>query len=280
MSMYPDEQTLVIGGEEVTYPGLDAGKFTDGDPADPTKKPSFIPSASINLVLDNLGDFITRAGLTPNNTGTRQLWDALWASIKPGVVWMFDGTGWEDNVTLPGFYACIPENEDGGANGHSFGIKSMVDRFPMGKAIAGAGVQGGANSYSLTVGQIPYHDHSINHDHPSVTSGTQSANHTHYVSGTTANDTHNHSASGTGYGFERQGSGFVLGGQTYSSWSITTTNYTHSHSWSDTSGGNSASHNHDVNLPTFSGNSGATGNGDAIDNRPSFYSMVFVRKCA
>ena len=60
---------------------------------------------------------------------------------------MYDGANWQDNVTLPGWYACVPENEDGGAAGLTYGITSMMDRFVMGKAAAGAGATGGSNSF-------------------------------------------------------------------------------------------------------------------------------------
>jgi len=71
--MYPDEQTVEIDGEEVSYPGLVNGKFSSGDFADPSKKPSFIPAETVNLILDNLAELITACGGAPANVGTSQL---------------------------------------------------------------------------------------------------------------------------------------------------------------------------------------------------------------
>ena len=42
-----------------------------------------------------------------------------------------------------------------------------------------SGVSGGSNSHTITSAELPTHTHSINHDHASFSSGSQSANHTH-----------------------------------------------------------------------------------------------------
>jgi len=73
MSMYPDEQTVVIDGETVSWPGLKDGKFTSGDFADPAQKPSFIPAETINLLVDNISALIVKLGVAPNNTAVDQL---------------------------------------------------------------------------------------------------------------------------------------------------------------------------------------------------------------
>jgi hypothetical protein len=53
------------------------GKFANGDFSDPLKKPSFVPAQTINLILDNLNNFIQGLGLNPNNTNPNQLLAAL-----------------------------------------------------------------------------------------------------------------------------------------------------------------------------------------------------------
>jgi hypothetical protein len=77
--MYPDDQVVTIFGTEVRWPGTDpeTGKFTNGDFSEHLKKPSFIPAQTVNLILDNLQNFISGLGLDPNNTGTNQLLQAL-----------------------------------------------------------------------------------------------------------------------------------------------------------------------------------------------------------
>lgn len=72
--MYPDNEELTIFGEKVQWPGVDAsGKFTNGSFTDPLERPSFIPAETINLILDNLSELITKLGGAPNNTAIDQL---------------------------------------------------------------------------------------------------------------------------------------------------------------------------------------------------------------
>jgi hypothetical protein len=76
--MYPDNQTLEIFGETLSWPNVDEnGKFTNGSFSDPEKKPSFIPAETVNLVLDNIGNLIKDMGLNPNDTDPKQLEKAV-----------------------------------------------------------------------------------------------------------------------------------------------------------------------------------------------------------
>jgi len=83
--MYPDDQLLEIFGEQVMYPGLDpeTHKFTDGDFSDPLKKPSHIPAATFNLLIDNMENLISEIGLDPNNTDPEQLKKAMQKGFAP-----------------------------------------------------------------------------------------------------------------------------------------------------------------------------------------------------
>ena len=235
-----------------------------------------IIAADRNAVQEELIHLIEGGGLAPSAGDETQVLHAVReiARVMPpiGTIWMYDGTDWVDNVTLPGWYACIPENEDGGVNGLAFGIRSMVDRFAVGGAIVAAGTIGGANSYQLSVGQLPAHNHTINHAHGehshtinhghTASSGLQSSNHSHaYSTGPWA---------GAGGAFQSTSSG---------AWGARS------------SGGVSANHSHAITVANhsgssgtatinYSGNSGATGLGETIDKRPAFYSMVFIRRCA
>ena len=73
--MYPDNQTITLFGETITWPGVDpnTGKFTNGDFSDPLKRPSYIPAESLNLILDNLTNLINSLGGSANNTEAGQL---------------------------------------------------------------------------------------------------------------------------------------------------------------------------------------------------------------
>lgn len=76
--MYPDNRTINLYGKEVNWPDVDeTGKFTDGDFSDPEVPPSYIPAATINLILDNLSELIKGAGEDPDNTQINQLKNLL-----------------------------------------------------------------------------------------------------------------------------------------------------------------------------------------------------------
>ncbi|QQO10312.1 DUF5060 domain-containing protein [Breznakiella homolactica] len=200
--------------------------------------------------------------------------------LPVGTIIMYDanktGVGasgtWTDNVTIPGWYACIPENA-------AKGCPNMVDRFPMGKVLANAGAAGGSASITLSAAQMPVHNHSINHTH-SASSGNQSANHSHSitinkttltgkqflmrgVSGDIMKDNGN-LATPTGSG------GFTMNGADLDA----------SHIHTGSSGTESASHNHAITITQHTGNSGNTGSGAAISIRNPYYSVIFIRKCS
>ena len=206
------------------------------------------------------------------------------AAFPVGTIWMYDGTNWKDNVTLPGWYACVPENEDGGAAGLSYGITSMVDRFVMGKSAAGAGAAGGANSYRLTAAQLPAHTHTINHDHPQVHSGNQRQNHKHFLNFYTKTSGHHRHTIDMAEG-EDVGTSALMKLMGYPSEKKRTrsapTSHTgvHIHGITGFTGPPSSTHNHAIDIPVFTGNSGSTGLGAAVNSRPAFYSMIFIRKC-
>jgi hypothetical protein len=77
--MYPEDQIIQLFGQEILWPGMDpeTHKFTNGDFNDPAIKPSYIPAQTLNLILDNLQNFIEGLGLTPNSTDPNQLLAAL-----------------------------------------------------------------------------------------------------------------------------------------------------------------------------------------------------------
>lgn len=260
-----------------------------------------------------------------------------------GCIMMFDGAGWVDDTSMPGWFACIPENV-------GEGCPNLVDRFVMGKVVAGGGSTGGANSLALAIANLPAHNHGggTPSGGPSTAStGVQIGSHTHsHTHGaiasagpSTANTgnqltSHNHSVTGgSHYHYDLQYSN--AGGGTGSNASRPTlqpaanttkiyragaTFYTVYHSYSNyhyrwrvgpsniggvTVGNQSASHAHSMQSHTHtttipaktSGNQSADhvhsmlshthtisipaqGSGTAFDNRPAYYSMIFIRKCA
>jgi len=98
--MYPDDQVVEIFGERVMYPGLDPDthKFTDGDFTDPLIKPSYIPAATFNLILDNIENLISALGFNPNNTDPEQLKKAMLQGFAPRSVGEYHYLSYEPSV--------------------------------------------------------------------------------------------------------------------------------------------------------------------------------------
>ena len=160
-----------------------------------------------------------------------------------------------------------------------------------------AEVTGGNDTVTLTTDNLPSHTHSFTpagsvastFKGTAVTSGTQSANHTHTFSGntsTTGAHTHSYGSSlyvdlaavwpGTGTGH-----GTSINKSSYS----TTSAGSHYHTYSGTTSANSANHTHSVTAAgtvssTFAGtasNTGATGGGKSISVQDA-YITVFMYK--
>jgi hypothetical protein len=81
--MYPLNEELELFGETVTWPNVDEdGKFTNGSFSDPSKKPSFIPAKTVNLILDNLSELLVVLGKTPDNKDGNQLATAVTEALE------------------------------------------------------------------------------------------------------------------------------------------------------------------------------------------------------
>ncbi|GBR77301.1 phage tail fiber protein, partial [Candidatus Termititenax persephonae] len=220
--------------------------------------------------------------------------------LPVGTILMYDGTGWADNSTLPGWYQCNGQN----------GTPDLRDKFIRGGSSSGG--TGGADSRSitLTTANLPEHSHGLS---GSFTTGNESAGHTHSVTaaGTiTGAGTHDHTISETAHshGFDKTAKDDTGGGGTFQSIvcdenvdstntfdavktasvktnvSVNSGEGTHSHTFSGTSvtsGGVSANHTHSVTLSGNTGNAGsATPTALSVDTVPSYYSMIYIRKCA
>lgn len=113
----------------------------------------------------------------------------------------------------------------------------------------------GAETHQLTTAQMPQHNHSIAHDHPSATTSTD-GDHTHAMDGDTGN---RWAVSFAGAANKTSSTGNGDG--------IT---------FSDID--NNGDHSHTFNVPSFSGNSGNAGSGQAHNNmQPSLAINVFIR---
>jgi len=95
--------------------------------------------------------------------------------IPVGTIMMFDGSNWQDDVTLPGWYACVAANSVHGA-------PDLEDKFIRGgsKGTKGVdyGVTGGSDTATLNSNNLPPHTHSISLSH-NASIGATAPSHSH-----------------------------------------------------------------------------------------------------
>ena len=168
-----------------------------------------------------------------------------------------------------------------------------------------AEVTGGSDTVTLTSDNLPSHSHSFTpagsvsstFKGTAVTSGTQSANHTHTFSGTTGGGGgHSHTiglnsdAGIVGNHFFYGVSATVTGYLTASGYGVGSTSSVanHTHSYSGTTSVNSANHTHSVTAAgtvtsTFTGtasNTGATGGGKSFSVQNSYITVFMYKRTA
>jgi microcystin-dependent protein len=156
------------------------------------------------------------------------------AFFPQGTILMYDGTNWQDNVTLKGWYQC----RGGRVNG--LAIPDLQEKFIMG--YAGGNRIGGENSKTLSVDNLPKHDHS----------------------GTVAGGAHQHAY------LDR----ITSGGSVALTHSPGSLNRGEVHYYDDirrTTESNE--HSHTVTISN-------SGGSEPFDNRPSYYALIYVIKVA
>jgi hypothetical protein len=171
--MYPDNQTLELFGETVSWPGLDgSGKFTNGSFSDPLVRPSFIPAETVNLVLDNLSELLVSLGKAPNNRSTNQLASAFADALTAAT---------HNSWPIGSIYQSVEDTSPAILFGGTWTIWAE-GRVPVGidpgdENFNEPEMVGGEKEHSLTVGEMPSHTHVQNphtHTFPYVSgSGTQ-----------------------------------------------------------------------------------------------------------
>jgi len=179
---------------------------------------------------------------------------------------------WSGNTgNIPtGFVLCDGNN----------GTPNLTDRFVVGAGAAySPGATGGSSSVTLSTSQLPSHNHSF--------SGSSSHshtinNHTHTFSASTNNQgshvhnlLYNHGAFGGSSGAvtPRSGNTPVVPGIS----GRVSSEGGHSHSMSGTTG-NPSNRGTNTQTVTISGNTGSTGSGSSVENRPPYYALCYIMK--
>lgn len=204
---------------------------------------------------------------------TSELEQAVNATYQIGEVRMFatltvpakwipcDGGEWPQ-ADYPDLYAAIGDSF-GAASADNFRVPDLMGRVPRGDYDPGTG--GGSDSVSIGSSNMPAHTHSspshthsINHDHPSATTGTDGS-HDHVLQ--TRNDetmgqNTNRVVAAGGIDGVYDGRGFIQ---------------------------HDGSHNHSFNVPSYSGTSGSAGgttgsagSGTPLDVTPAHTLLLFA----
>ncbi len=175
-----------------------------------------------------------------------------------GTILMYDGSGWEDDVTISGWYACVSSNA-------SHGCPDLVDRFikacdknykvqrwdPGLHSFSGrtSSRKGGGNHHILQLDELPKHKHYMKHDH-GVNQSSVDLRHRHQVYGGAGTDDWGR--------FEE-----TAGAQT--------TRYTNYQL---------GSHGHGISVKNCDETyTGQIGNNKGFMTQPSYYSVIFIRRC-
>jgi len=216
-----------------------------------------------NSIGVNSGDQTSFLSLYNNNS-----------NIPVGFIGMYDGgTGtWVDNVTMPGWYACISSNA-------AHGCPDLVDKFVKGAANGTKGstygVTGGEEDCEVTITEsnLPTHTHSINHGHTTASGAN--------ITGST-NPSHNHNIAHQHEYMKWSGKVNVDKGGAFGDTNVandanqtllTTEGPTNSST-------TSIAHTHSVTVDNHSGSSGNGGfDNDSISIDPEHYKVIFIRKC-
>ena len=156
-------------------------------------------------------------------------------------------------------------------------VPNLQGRVPVGKDTAGTfatvGATGGSETVTLIEANLPAHSHTINHDHASTTTGSDTHSHSGTTS-TTGAHTHTHSDTGFGATNSSAAGSTSLGADNVTNTRSTSSNGNHNHSFSTSNN----THDHSVNIPSYTGSSGLTGSGTAINNLQPYIVLNYIIK--
>lgn len=144
-------------------------------------------------------------------------------------------------------FAVLGTSYGAGDGETTFNLPNLVGKFPMG--VSGSelrGATGGSAAVTLTVGNLPAHTHAIDHDHASFTTASGGGH------------VHGHA--------QFHGNNDGISNQVTKDGSTTEA----------VANPADGLHTHDVNVPAYTGASGSTGSGTAVNTRPPFVAVNFI----
>lgn len=239
--------------------------------------------ADHNAIANALNAILAELGNDPSGAAA-DLTVRLQSYMPLGSVTMFAGaaapTGWllcdgtaVSRTTYAALYALLQATYGAGDGINTFNLPNLIGRFPVGKGSAPFNNLNDRSGNKDAI--IPVHDHSMNHDHPNVTSTTVSADHVHNTPFADGYDINSSAAAGSTNAIY-QPSGLPVNFITRPSAAVA----------SDipaaglNTGGISANHTHDVDVPNYVGNTGLANGGVAVTNAnlPPYITLNFIIK--
>jgi microcystin-dependent protein len=193
---------------------------------------------------------------------------------------LHDQTIVDCETLYPDLWAAAPA---GWKTGSDLDIPDLTDLVLSGAGTTTLGEIGGVvgDSITLTDANMPTHDHSINHDHASVTSGGQSATHSHDM-------THDHPQTALDssiYDIVVQGAyngsalAVAVEGTALSAFNFDPSSFTvNVPNFSGSTGNASGDHTHSVDLPNYTGTSGTAGSDEAFSVRNRHLAVTYQIK--
>lgn len=189
------------------------------------------------------------------------------ASAPAGGKWALCNGAELEQAAFPILFARIGQTY-GGTAGH-FNLPQLAGRFPMGGGVDALAANGGSRDAI-----VPPHVHPVDHTHAGTSTGVESQAHVHGYSGSSGVESAAHShvvpwgevwqstgapADNVNVFAVRIGDGITINMGKFQSTSFPTSgqNVNHVHGYSGNTGGENVNHTHTVNVPTFSGTSGA-----------------------
>ena len=189
-----DAFTNPTSGDTLDNPPHDQQHADINDAMEAVQTKIGVDNSAVTTSLDYLVRSASPVGAVMQFAGTSSP-DSTWL--------MCDGTA-ISRTTYSSLFAVIGTAYGAGDGSTTFNLPNVSGRVPVGldsgdTDFDALGETGGSKTHTLSSSEIPSHNHSIDHNHSSVTSGSGGNAHTHSIDppNTTSSSAGNHGHSGT-----------------------------------------------------------------------------------